>query len=64
MNLWRNLFFEMKTDLLLETESLAGGRARPLTPAVREGSELELFVWTPSFHVLGFRLARKDDLGD
>lgn len=54
------------THLLLDTESLAGGRARPLTPAVREGSELELLVCTPSLgpHVLGFRLARNEDLGD
>ena len=56
---------EMVAHLLLETESLAGGRARPLTPAVREGSELELLVWTPSLpHVLGLRLARNEDLGD
>lgn len=51
--------------LLLETESLGGARARPLTPAVREGSEFALLFWAPSLpQVLGFRLARKEDFGD
>lgn len=55
----------MCTYLLLETESLLAVRARPLTPAVRDGSELVLLFWAPSFpQVLGLRLARKDDLGD
>ena len=46
-------------------ESLGGALASPLTPAVRDGSELALFVWAPNFpHVLGFRLAKNDDLGD
>ena len=46
-------------------ESLGGALAKPLTPAVREGSELALFVWVPSLpHVLGLRLAKKEDLGD
>lgn len=49
----------------MDTESFGGTRARPLTPAVREGSELALFVWVPSLpQVFGFRLARKEDLGD
>lgn len=50
---------------MFETESLGGTLARPLTPAVREGSELALFVWVPSLpQVLGFKLAKKEDLGD
>lgn len=51
--------------LLFEIESLGGALARPLTPAVREGSELALLVWVPNLpQVLGLRLAKKDDLGD
>lgn len=51
--------------LLFEIESLGGALARPLTPAVRDGSELALLVWAPSFpQVLGLRLAKNDDLGD
>lgn len=50
--------------LLFEIESLGGALAKPLTPAVREGSELALLVWAPSLpQVLGLRLAKKD-LGD
>lgn len=46
-------------------ESFGGTLAKPLTPTVREGSELELFVWEPSLpQVLGLRLAKNDDLGD
>lgn len=46
-------------------ESFGGTLAKPLTPTVREGSELELFVWAPSLpQVLGLRLAKNDDLGD
>lgn len=46
-------------------ESFGGTLAKPLTPTVREGSELELLVWAPSLpHVLGLRLAKNDDLGD
>lgn len=53
------------TYLLFEMESLGGALARPLTPAVREGSELALLVWAPSLpQVLGLRLAKKEDLGD
>lgn len=51
--------------LLFEIESFGGALARPLTPAVREGSELALLVVAPSLpQVLGLRLAKKDDLGD
>lgn len=51
--------------LLFDIESFGGALARPLTPAVREGSELELLVWAPSLpQVLGLRLAKKEDLGD
>lgn len=52
--------------LLFEMESLGGALASPLTPAVRDGSELALLVWAPNLlQVLGLRLARKDvDLGD
>lgn len=40
-------------------------RAMPLTPAVRAGSALLLFDCVLSLpHVLGFKLARKEDLGD
>lgn len=46
-------------------ESLGGALASPLTPAVREGSELELLVWAPNLpQVFGLRLARNDDFGD
>lgn len=51
--------------LLLEIESLGGALDKPLTPAVRDGSELALLVWVPSFpQLLGFKLAKKEDLGD
>lgn len=56
-------YFE--TNLLFEMESLGGALASPLTPAVREGSELALLVWAPNFpQVLGLRLAKNDDFGD
>lgn len=46
-------------------ESFGGTLAKPLTPTVREGSELELLVWAPSLpQVLGLRLAKNEDLGD
>lgn len=51
--------------LLFEMESFGGTLAKPLTPTVREGSELELLVWAPSLpQVFGLRLAKNDDLGD
>lgn len=60
----RHLTLE-STYLLFEMESLGGALARPLTPAVREGSELALLVCAPSLpQVLGLRLAKKEDLGD
>lgn len=45
--------------------SLEAALARPLTPAVRAGSMLLLLDCVLNLpHVLGFKLAKKDDLGD
>lgn len=51
--------------LLLETASFEAALARPLTPAVRAGSMLLLLDCALNLpHVFGFKLARKEDLGD
>jgi len=51
--------------LLLEMVSLEAALARPLTPAVRVGSILLLLDCVLNLpHVLGFKLAKKEDLGD
>lgn len=45
--------------------SFEAALARPLTPAVRAGSMLLLLDCALSLpHVFGFKLARKEDLGD
>lgn len=45
--------------------SLEAALARPLTPAVRAGSILLLLDCVLNLpHVLGFKLAKKEDLGD
>lgn len=51
--------------LLLEIVSLEAALARPLTPAVLAGSMLLLLDCVLNLpHVLGFKLAKKEDLGD
>lgn len=51
--------------LLLDMVSFEAARARPLTPAVRAGSIVLLLDCVLSLpHVFGFKLARKEDLGD
>ena len=51
--------------LLLDMVSFEAALARPLTPAVRAGSILLLLDCALNLpHVFGFKLARKEDLGD
>lgn len=51
--------------LLLDMVSFEAALARPLTPAVRAGSMLLLLDCALNLpHVFGFKLARKEDLGD
>lgn len=51
--------------LLLDMVSFEAALARPLTPAVRAGSMLLLLDCVLNLpHVLGFKLAKKEDLGD
>lgn len=53
------------SHLLLEMVSFEAALARPLTPAVRAGSMLLLLDCALNLpHVFGFKLARKEDLGD
>lgn len=50
---------------MLDIVSFEAALARPLTPAVRAGSMLLLFDCVLNLpHVLGFKLAKKEDLGD
>lgn len=54
-----------KLYLLLDMVSFEAALARPLTPAVRAGSMLLLLDCALNLpHVFGFKLARKEDLGD
>lgn len=51
--------------LLLDMVSFEAALARPLTPAARAGSMLLLWDCALNLpHVFGFKLARKEDLGD
>lgn len=50
---------------MLDIVSFEAALARPLTPAVRAGSMLLLFDCVLNLpHVLGFKLAKKEDFGD
>lgn len=61
----RSIFIFLCAYLLLEMVSLEAALARPLTPAARAGSVLLLLDCVLNLpHVLGFKLAKKEDLGD